>query len=477
MTANALSVKSLESRARVVGHVDFAQEAERQVSGHGLDDDFLTGQAASPWSGEQMQRDLNRILAEVRELQTDNRWDDIIALFHPVAEKLPELVGSGLDNEVRLKVGFALCRAGRHEEAIACLAPVTKQDPDNGMAHYTLAYTALDALFAVRSSRRPIPPGGKTRLIETGHAHFLEACRLCPDSVTFFYRHAVLCKEIENKIRRAIPLFEQAIANWERKDADTKKKHHQQYSKYIKAMYHLASCFLQNGMPGRSLELVEKVIELDHDRDYMQPVFKHFAMGKILHAMGRPEQALEHLEVAAYRAGRGQPVDFVYELAARCGLLLGQPERAAKYIGRIPSSGRRPYVRWTEADVLTARGRKEEALRVLAATAERDRRSRHKALIRMARIHLTTGKFDEAVRLSSEAAEFCLNTFGNQSHEALFWQAAGLYRLDRIEEALKIVEDLEQRRFRYPNFHRLSQLVRKAASGSGKDTSKFALVR
>lgn len=477
MTANALSVKSLESRARVVGHVDLAQEAEHPVPGHGQDDDFLTGQAASPWTGEQVQRDLDRTLAEIRELQTDNRWDDIIALFHPVADKLPELVSSGLENEVRLKVGFALCRAGRHDEALACLAPVAKQDPDNGMAHYTLAYTALDALFTIRSSRQPIPPGEKTRLIETGHTHFLEACRLCPDSVTFFYRHAVLYKEIENKTRRAIPLFEQAITNWERKDAETRKKHHQQYPKYIKAMYHLASCFLQNGMPSRSLKLVDKVIDFDRDRDYMQPVFKYFAMGKVLHALGRPEQALEHLEMAVYRAGQGQPVDFVYELAARCGLLLGQPERAARYIGRIPSSGRRPYVRWTEADVLTALGRKEEALRVLAATAGRDRRSRHKALIRMARIHLTTGRFDEAVRLSSEAAEFCLNTFGNQSHEALFWQAAGLYKLDRVEEALKIVENLEQRRFRYPHFNRLCQLVRKAAFGSGKDTNKFSLVR
>jgi len=477
MTANALSIKSLESRARVVGHVDLTQEADRPVAAHASDDDFLTDQASSPWSGEQMQRDLDRVLAEIRELQTENRWDDIISLFHPVSEKLPELVDSGLENEVRLKVGFALCRAGRHSEAIACISPVTKQDPDNGMAHYTLAYTALDALFSVRSSRQPMPRKEKIRLIETGRTHFQEACRLCPESVTFFYRHAVLYKEIENKTRRAIPLFEQAIANWERKDAETRTRHHQQYPKYIKAMYHLASCLLQNGVPSRSLDLIEKVIELDRDRDHMQPVFKHFAMGKVLHALGRPEQALEHLEVAAYRAERGQSVDFVYELAARCALLIGQPERASRYIDRIPSSSRRPYVRWTEADVLAAQGRKKKALQVLGASAERDRRSRHKALIRMARIHLTTGQFDEAVRLSREAAEFCLNTFGNPSHEALFWQAAGLYRLDRIDEALKIVESLESRRFRYPNLNRLSQLVRKAAAGVGKGAKKFAIVK
>lgn len=242
-------------------------------------------------------------------------------------------------------------------------------------------------------------------------------------------------------------------------------------------MYHLASCFPANGMPSRSIGLIEKVIELDRDRDHMKPVFKHFAMGKVLHALGRPEKALEHLEVAAYRADRDQAVDFVYELAARCGLVLEQPERAAKYIDRIPPSHRRPYVRWTEADVLVARGQRDKALKVLAATAERDRRSRHKALIRMARIQLTAGKFDEAVQLSNEAAEFCRHTFGNPSHEALFWQAAGLYRLDRFAESLKIIAELEEHHFRYPNFSRLAELVRKAASGTGTDKGLFALVK
>lgn len=134
MTANALSLDSLESRARVVGHVDLGQQPELPVVDHGVTGDFLTDQAATPWSGEQMQRDLDRVLAEIAELQTENRWDDILALFHPVAEKLPELADSGMENEVRLKIGFVLCRAGRHAESIASLTPVTKQDPENCMA-------------------------------------------------------------------------------------------------------------------------------------------------------------------------------------------------------------------------------------------------------------------------------------------------------------------------------------------------------
>lgn len=474
MTANALPLDTVDSRARIVGHVDIAKEPAQ--SDVGSDTDFLTDQAATPWSGDRLRQDRDRILAEIAELQTENRWDDIIALFHPVQDKIPDLAAGGIVDEIRLKVGFALCRAGRHGEAIACLAPVAESEPGNPMAHYTLAYTALDALFTARASRQPVGRKEKSRLLQTGHDHFDQACSLRPDSVTFFYRHGVLFKEIEGKTRRAIPLFEQAVANWQRKDAETQKKHHQQYPKYIKAMYHLASCYLQNGMAGRSLELIEKVIELDRDRDHMRPLYKHFAMGKVLHSLGRPKPALEHLEVAAYRADKGQAVDFVYELAARCGLLLGRPEQAANYIDRIPVSKRRPYVRWTEADVLVARGKRNKALQVLAATAERDRRSRHKAMIRMARIELTLGRLKEAERLSREAAEFCRNSFGNPSHEALFWQAAALYRLEQFTESLQIITALEENRFRYPNFSRLAELVRKAASVPDAGKKPFALV-
>ncbi len=462
MTAASLVQNLSGQKARVVGHVDLPAEPSGQDRRDS--DNFLADQAAAPWTGERLQRDLDRVIAEIAELQTANRWDDIIALFHPVAEKLPELADCGLADEVRLKVGFALCRAGRHDEALACLEPVTGTDPENALAHYTVAYTALDALFTARGMRQPMPPGEKKRLKAVAREHFDEACRLRPDSVTFFYRYGVLCKEIQGNTRRAIPLFEQAIANWEGKDAETRERQHQQYPKYIKAMYHLASCLLRESRPGRSLSLIERVIELDRDRDHMHPLFKHFAMAKVLHALGRPGDALQHLEVAVHRAESGQPLDFVHELAARCALAMGRLERAARHIGQVPAARRRPFVRWTEADILVARGRTEEALKVLAASAERDRRSRHKALVRMARIHLTRGRFAEAEQLSRDAVEFCRQCFGNPSHEAMFWQAAALYRLDRAGEALAIIEELEQLRFRYPNFARLAGLVRQAAA-------------
>lgn len=481
MTRSNALPRETSQTAKVVGHVELPTPDKALEPATPAEQDFLSSMAAAPWSSDSLRQEQERVLAEIHELQTENRWDDIIALFHPVEEKLAELCDSGLENEIRMKIGFSLGRAERHDEAARCLRRAVERDPESCMAHYNLAYTLLDQLFSLRTRRQAISPREKSRCIEEAHTHFRRARELRPESITFFYREGILFKEIEGKVRKAIPLFQQAVANWERLDEDSRRKQHQQRPKYVKALYHLASCHLKCGMPGRSLRILEKMIAADRDRDHMHPLFKHFAMGKVLHALGRPEEALEHLEVAAYRADRTQATDFVLELAARCALLLGQPERAAKHIDRVPSSRRRPYVQWTAADVLVAQGRRQEALRVLSRAAERDRRGRHKALLRMARIHLTAGDADKALNLSREAASFCEQTFGSESREAIFWQAASLYRLNRPAEALALITELEKCRFNYPSFNRLAQLVRQAVRKGVEPTRQkareFSLVR
>ncbi len=306
-TANAIDT-SVDNSARIIGHVELKQQ--REAVAHPVDgDDFLTELARVPWTGEQLKRDFSRIMTEIKELEAENRWDDIISLVHPVEEKLPEFIQSGMAVEIRLKASFSLGRAARNNEAISCLAPVIKDEPENVMAHYNMAYTALDALFSAKTSRQPMPHREKKKFIETAQKHFSEACRLRPDSVTFFYRHGILIKEIKGQSKQAIALFENAIVNWEQKDAETRKKQHQQFPKYIKAMYHLASCLLENGSLTSSAALLEKVIDQDKKQNHMHPLFKHFAMGKVLHAMGKGKQAIEHIELAIYRADRGQPVE------------------------------------------------------------------------------------------------------------------------------------------------------------------------
>ncbi len=478
MTAQPLVAREeKEDRARIVGHVDLpAAREDCPASVSDADDGFLTGMTGTPWSSDHLQREHARVLAEIDELKAENRWEDILTLFHPIEEKTPELAAAGMTGELRLAMGFVLGRAGRHHEAMTCIEQVTRDEPDNGLAHYSMAYAVLDGLYAARARKSLLPPREKARLIRLGHRHFEQACRLRPDSVTFHYRHGILYKEIENKPRRAIPLFERAMANWDRLDAKTRKKRHQQFPKYIKSMYHLASCLLATGRPGQSLKLMERVLEKDEGRNHMQPLFRHYAMGKILHALGRPGPALEHLETALIRADKKQPMDFIFELAARCALQLGQSDRAASYIARAATGRSRPYIHHTEADVLLAQGKPDQALTLLTKSAEQDRRSRHKSLIRMGRIHLNQGRPEEAEKCCREAVEFCRSTFGNPSHEAMFWQAAALYQQNRHEQAAAILTKLRTHNFRYPNLNRLAELVSRALK-HGREQSALSLVK
>ncbi len=225
-------------------------------------------------------------------------------------------------------------------------------------------------------------------------------------------------------------------------------------------MYHLASCFLKCQQPASSKILLEKLIKEDQNRDHMSPLYKHFAYAKTLHALGENKDALDHLETAAARASRTDNIDYVHELAGRCALILQKIERAWKAISRIPEKRKRPYVRWTESDILVARGRYSQAVQILEKSAERDRRSRHKSLIRVARICISVAEYEKGMDAARRADMFCSNTYGNGSREAQFWLAAALYRLERYDDAENIVSDLIRRSFHYPNLRKLAELIR-----------------
>lgn len=117
-------------QAKVIGRIALTPSAssgaERIPVGpvEEVEDASLFGQSSGNWSFAHIKRESDRVSAEISELQAENRWADIIALFYPVEQKLPELVDAGLDAEIRGKVAFALGRDGRHDQAIQCLQPL-----------------------------------------------------------------------------------------------------------------------------------------------------------------------------------------------------------------------------------------------------------------------------------------------------------------------------------------------------------------
>lgn len=417
------------------------------------EDEFLDSESVT-FGREAVRGAMNCCLGELEELIRENRWEDALDLAWPVEEKLPELVAVGLDVEIRAKAGFILGQLQRFDDAVAELTVCVKKDPLNHRYHSSLAYTAYNSLFAAKNREIFLSGRPRQERQELAHAHFRKAQELNPDGVTSFYREAMLYRKLENKPREALSLFRKAVDNWDALTEDEKKRRHQERKNWIKSLYNLASTMLELGQGRKALAVLQRCIEADDGTSYVSDIFKYFALGKIHYQLGRFKDAREALEASAALADR-QPKDFVYELLARTELALGRPRNALQAIMKTPEKKRRAYYRWTEADVCCALGDYARARAVLNDCQERDNRSRHKALIRLARIEYRLGDYALALASAEQADGFFRERFGNPCADALFWKAVCLLRLGRIKEAGAQALELHQRNPNYPKLDRL----------------------
>ena len=422
------------------------------------EDEFLRAADLVPVRRQAAENRLRMVLAELAEIFRERRWQQALDLFHPVEEKLPELVDLALDTAVREKLAFALGQAGRPDDALAQLRVCVDRDPENFYPHNSLAYTAYNTLFAAKN--REIFLSGKERQerIALAHRHFEAAQRLRPDGVTNFYRQGMLWHKIENKPNKALPLFSRAVDNWEALTGEDKDRRQQERKNYVKALYQQAGILLARGDCRCATQTLKRCLAEDEQSDYLSRLHKYFALGKLEYHSGRFKEARDALLFAEKCRDR-EPIDFVFELLARVYLGLKSPEKAMASIDRVPPNHRRPYFRWTEADVLCAMGKYDQARTVLETCIQRDRRSRHKGLIRLCRIVYLLGDYRSVMEHAREADRFFRELWANPCADALFWLAAGAMRAGEVEQARSSALALSDFQPGYPKLDRLLELL------------------
>lgn len=423
------------------------------------EDEFLVLSDLAPLSHTIAERTQKQALAEIEELTRSNRWQDILALCHPVAEKLPELVTNGLDTRVRYKLAFALGQLKRFDDALKELHVCVEREPEDFYYHSSLAYTAYNSLYAAKA--REIVLGGKLRAdrVKLAHRHFEAANLLRPDGVTNFYRQGMLYKQLENKPEKGLPLFLRAVANWEARSPEEQQARHQEHKNYVKSLYQAASALVATEKYSRALELIQRCLTEDEGSGHLSPLFKHFALGKTLYCLNRFSEARDALGFAAQcRADR--PADFVYELLGRTWLALEEPERALEVIQKVPEKLRRPYYRWTEADIMCALKDLEPARRILQQSSERDNRSRHKSLMRLCKLEYLRGDFAAAECHAASADQFYQENWQKPYSDGMFWQALCAWRQGRVTAAREMARSLQEQA---PGFPKLNLLLEKLA--------------
>jgi len=412
----------------------------------------------------QIELRLKSMISELGLLKAENRWQEIIDLFHPLEDKEPEIVKFCLGLDLRGEIAFCLSQIKRFDDAIRQYEICLSQAPESFRLHSALGFTFYSCLLAAKNREILLPSQEKKARIRKAHDHFSRAEALKPDGVTTFYRHGMLCKGIEDDYNSAVTLLQKAVENWRKYSPETKKERHQEHKNYVKALYALASCSIKMDHPSRALTLLEACIEEDKGKDFIKPHHKGFAMGKVLFHLGRNIEAVRILEEAA-SLSKDDDNDFILELSARASLALKDPKRAFAAIERIPPNKRRHYVRWTEADCLFALGRKDQARAVLRRSADKDRRSKHRSLIRLAKMAFLEGNFTEAASCASESVEFHRETYSTPDADGLFWHAASCLRLGDVGTAKELTDELAAFRPGFPHIQRLKKEIEKKHQG------------
>jgi len=425
-----------------------------------VEDEFLTLANMNPVMSQARERAFSRVFSDMDELFRKNQWEEILAVYYPIKEKLPELADHARLHQLRGKLAFALGQIKRFDEAIEELLLCVEQAPNDFYHHNSLAYTAYNSLYAAKNREVFLAGKLKENRIQLAHKHFTAAQAIRSDTITNYYRRGMLFKQIENKPQKAIPMFQRAVKNWESLDDESREMRQREYKNYIKSLYHLASCLLNTRCPQMALDAIKRCLSHDEGTNHVSLLFKFFALGKIQFHLNQFSEAKDALKFAL-KTAENKPADFVFELLARTYLALNDPERALKTIRHVPENRRRPYIQWTEADILCSLRQFSEAEAILEKCSKRDNRSRHKALVRMARISYLLSRYKDTVTFAQNASAFFREKWNNAYDEGMFWEALGLYRLGDIEAARTLAEDL---RIICPDYDKLEILISRLES-------------
>ncbi|WP_289021500.1 tetratricopeptide repeat protein [Desulfobacter postgatei] len=451
----------LQAAAKIIQTPQSKKPAQADTRDTGTQADLFSDQELfGVKKGEFIKKSRNRVLADIEELAKNNRWNDILSLYHPVDDKQPDLVRAGADIPVRQKIAFALGQTGAFDDAIKELLVCVRAEPDNFMSRTSLAYTAYNSLYAAKNKKIFLAGEARTQRIALAHEHFKKAQDLRPDGITNFYRQGMLFSQIENKPGPGLEKFDIACFNWEHLTDEKKAERQQEKKNYVKSLYRSASLLLASGNGIKALERITACLKQDEQTHYISLAFKYFALGKVQFCMDHYDEAKSALLFALQSSNRNDSTDFIHELLARTYLAMGKTDKAVETIGGVPEKFRRPYYRWTEADVLCTAGRFEQAKTILTAAAARDSRSRHISLIRLAKIEYTLKNYTQAMEHAAKACDFFTGNWGNPYLEGLFWQSLCAFKAGQPQKADQLLTELERHSRFYPNLDRLRAMIR-----------------
>jgi tetratricopeptide (TPR) repeat protein len=269
----------------------------------------------------------------------------------------------------------------------------------------------------------------KAEYVEEADRWFRRAEEVHPRTVVDFYRHGMLYHHIlTNQDKKALPLLNRAVANWEGLTPEQQERRHKDRRNYIKALYHLGKAHLNLGRYEEGEKLARKCIDADRETDYEEPIHKFYLLGKILLKAGHLEDALSHLRTAAGMRTQ-RPKDYVFCATAQCLAGLERHEEALQWLERTPPKFRKPHVKRLMGWIQYKLGRADEAGRLLEEALVGGPKGRHLTFLVMGEICRELGRWRDAANYFRKANEAKRKEFLNDFDDALYRLGMCLLRL------------------------------------------------
>ncbi|PIX20796.1 MAG: hypothetical protein COZ70_01725 [Deltaproteobacteria bacterium CG_4_8_14_3_um_filter_51_11] len=109
----------------------------------------------------QIELRLKSMISELGLLKAENRWQEIIDLFHPLEDKEPEIVKFCLGLDLRGEIAFCLSQIKRFDDAIRQYEICLSQAPESFRLHSALGFTFYSCSAGSKKSRNPTAFAGK----------------------------------------------------------------------------------------------------------------------------------------------------------------------------------------------------------------------------------------------------------------------------------------------------------------------------
>ncbi|MCF8075926.1 MAG: hypothetical protein K9K63_08180 [Desulfotignum sp.] len=142
---------TLESAARIIHRPETPSAPAAPAETESQTDLFTQEELFGVKKGQYIKKARSRVMADIESLSGNCRWQDIVSLYHPVEEKLPELDQADLADMVKEKIASAMGHLKQFDDAISLLAACIRNHPDNFYTRSSLAYTAYSSLFAAKN--------------------------------------------------------------------------------------------------------------------------------------------------------------------------------------------------------------------------------------------------------------------------------------------------------------------------------------